>query len=181
MKRSSAVGICVALALAATQLTDSVYAQSDRSAQSNTSGHDEHNDRGRGNDPLSVIVSFGAGLNTAQQGNKANHHILPRVIEVKAGGVVNFAVSGFHQIFVYNPGEGVDDIDIVDPTATFINDDLANLYYQGLPPAPPMTNPSNAVNRMESVSFSTPGVYLVICNVRDHFQDGMFAFVRVTR
>ena len=55
-------------------------------------------------------------------------------------------------------------------------------------------NPSNAPNRLESVSFpasegvvagtvvsakAEPGVYLVICNVRGHFLDGMFGFVRV--
>jgi hypothetical protein len=50
----------------------------------------------------SVTVSFGVGLNTAQPGNAANHHVLPRTIEVRAGGVVNFAVAGFHQIFVYS-------------------------------------------------------------------------------
>jgi len=55
---------------------------------------------------------------------------------------------------------------------------------------------SNASNRVESVSFpalegrdrttgallsekAEPGVYLVICNVRAHFNDGMFAFVKV--
>lgn len=39
--------------------------------------------------------------------------------------------------------------------------------------------PFNGSNRQESVSFSEPGTYLVICNVRQHFLDGMFAFVEV--
>lgn len=113
-------------------------------------------------------------------------HVLPRVIEVKAGGVVNFAVAGFHQIFVYNPGKGVDDVEGPVPGSFFIND-LNDLYYRGIAPAggpppgnPVTTNPSNAENRIESVGFFEPGVYLVICNVRPHFNDGMFAFVRVT-
>jgi hypothetical protein len=54
---------------------------------------------------------------------------------------------------------------------------------------------SNAQNRVETVGFpaeegvsatgaflsakAEPGVYLVICNVRGHFLDGMFAFVKV--
>src|SRR5688572_2896600 len=147
MKRSSFVGICVAIALAGTQLADSVSAQSD------------------GNSRMSVTVSFGVGLNTAQPGNAANHHVLPRVIEVKAGGVVNFVVAGFHQIFVYEPGKGVDDVEGPVAGSFFIND-LEGLYYQGLAPAPPTTNPSNAINRVESVGFFEPGVYLVICNVR---------------
>jgi len=138
----------------------------------------------QGNSRMSVTVSFGAGLNTAQPGNAANHHVLPNTIEIKAGGVVNFVVAGFHQIFVYLPGRSNEDI-VVPPTGLFIND-LTGLYYQGIVPAggPPMTpattNPSNAVNRTEAVSFSEPGTYLVICNVLPHFLDGMYAFVKVS-
>jgi len=134
-----------------------------------------------------VVVSFGAGLNTAQPGNPANHHVLPKTIHVKTGGVVNFAVSGFHQIDVYNPGKNPSDVvPNVDPTALFIND-KTNLYYEGIlpaggpPPGIPVTaNPSNTVNRMEGVSFSKPRLYLVICNVSPHFKDGMWAWIRVT-
>jgi hypothetical protein len=154
---------------------------------------------------LSVSVTFGRGLNTAQAGNIVNHVILPDKIKVNQDGVVHFLVAGFHQIFVYKPGTKPEDIDV--PAAgTFIND-LNDLFYQGINPAggPGNTqatpaNPivtgsdtrSNAQNRVESVSFPTavgtgtppsekaePGVYLVICNVRQHFIDGMFAFVKV--
>jgi hypothetical protein len=54
--------------------------------------------------PASVTVSFGAGMNTAQVGNPANHHVMPKTIRVRKGGTVNFVVAGFHQIFVYKPG-----------------------------------------------------------------------------
>lgn len=143
--------------------------------------------RADNDDTSSVVVSFGVGLNTAQPGNAANHHVLPKTIHVKVGGVVNFAVSGFHQIFVYNPGKKPEDVvPNVDPAALFIND-RANLYYEGILPAggpppgiPATLNPSNAVNRMEGVSFSKPGLYLVICNVAPHFRDGMWAWIRVT-
>jgi hypothetical protein len=134
---------------------------------------------------LAVTVSFGVGLNTAQQGNVLNHHVLPQTIHVKAGGVVNFAVAGFHQIFVYQPGRGPEDI-VVPAAGTFIND-TTGLYYEGILPAggpppgiPATLNRSNAENRMESVSFFEPGTYLVICNVRRHFLDGMYAIVEVT-
>ena len=46
----------------------------------------------------------------------------------------------------------------------------------------PMQNPfplSAAQNRTDTFAFSTPGRYLVICNVRGHFIDGMYAWVRV--
>ena len=166
MKRSRVMGICVGLALAATQ-SPAVSTRRVEIATSRRNEHDDHGNHGRGNAPVSVTVSFGVGLNTAQPGNAVNHHILPRVIDVKAGGVVNFAVAGFHQIFAYKPGKGVDDVKIVDPAATFIND-LKGIYYQGIVPGrrrlqrSVTTNPSNAVNRIESVGFFEPGVYLVI-------------------
>ena len=61
-----------------------------------------------------------------------------------------------------------------------------------LVPGPPTTNgplpgipPLSLVrsgnqNRVESVAFTEPGTYLVICNVRPHFQDGMIMWVKVT-
>jgi plastocyanin len=124
---------------------------------------------------LSVTVAFGAGLNTP---GTDNHHIIPPRIKVKAGGVVNFVVAGFHQVFVYQPGKTADDV-IVPDTGTFVND-LDDLFYQGLSPSgDPPQGFSNAQNRVESVAFSDPGTYLVICNVRTHFTGGMFAYVIV--
>jgi hypothetical protein len=137
--------------------------------------------------PVAVTVSFGAGLNTAQPGNAANHHVLPGTIHVRTGGVVNFNVAGFHQIFVYNPGKGPEDVVPNANQAALFIDDLTDLYYRGLLPAggpppgiPVTTSPSNALNRLESVSFSAPGRYLVICNVAPHFRDGMWAWIIVT-
>ena len=134
--------------------------------------------------PVAVTVSFGAGLNTAQPGNPANHHVLPNMIHVQTGGVVNFIVAGFHQIYVYNPGRGPEDIV---PIPGLFMDDKTGLHYEGLrpaggpPPGIPVTaNPSNTVNRVESVSFSKPGKYLVLCNVAPHFADGMWAWIHVT-
>jgi|SRR5262245_34261102 len=141
--------------------------------------HDDHDDDD--DDPrLSVTVAFGAGLNTT---GAANHHVLPPVIRVKQGGVVNFAVAGFHQIFVYLPGTKVEDI-VVPATGAFINQ-TTNLFYQGIAPAggplatPATANPANGGNRVESVSFAERGNYLVICNVRTHFINGMYAIVKV--
>lgn len=132
-----------------------------------------------GNKRNSITVSFGAGLNTAQPGNAANHHVLPDVIKVKAGGVVNFAVAGFHHIFVYEPGKTPEQV-VVPPAGLFIND-LDRLYYQGIAPqGTPPAGVSNASNRIESVSFAGRGTYLVICNVRPHFLDGMKAWIVVS-
>jgi plastocyanin len=145
---------------------------------------DDHDHDG-GEARSSVTVSFGAGLNTAQPGNAANHHVLPGVIKVRKGGVVNFVVGGFHQVMVYFPGVVPASIALPPASSLFINDDK-NLFYRGIAPAggpPPGTpataNPSNAVNRTESVSFPEAGDYLVICNVRPHFLDGMYAVIKV--
>ncbi len=166
-----------------------------------SSARADHDDR------LSVSVAFGRGLNTAQQGNTVNHVMLPDDIKIKQGGVVHFLVAGFHQVVVYKPGTKREDI-VVPAAGTFIND-LTNQFYLGINPAggPGNTqatpaNPiatgsdtrSNAQNRVESVGFpasvgtgtppsakAEPGVYLVICNVRQHFIDGMFGFVEVKK
>ena len=139
----------------------------------------------------SVTVSWGAGLNTAQPGNSANHHVLPREIFVRKDGVVNFVVAGFHQIIVFDRGVVLGQIVVPPPPALFIYDpdpptSLPVLYKGvrtagGPPPAIASTaNPSNAQNRVESVSFPNIGTYLAFCNVRSHFVDGMWATIKVS-
>lgn len=153
-----------------------------------------------------VTVTFGTGLN---QPGALNHHVLPQVITVRTTpatstapavpAVVTFVVVGFHQLFVYNPGVTPDDITaflaVNDPgnAKLFIND-LSGLFYEGINPVrlvagvptyndnTPPPNPhlfTDTNNRVESIGFTTPGTYLVICNVRPHFQDGMYAWVKV--
>jgi hypothetical protein len=162
--------------------------------------------------PVSVTVSFGAGLNTALAGpNLANDHIVPPKIEVKAGGVVNFVVAGFHQILAYNPGVKPKDVEdnspvfdpMNDPQSFYINyglrpqDDKTIVLYVGanpgagltppfppanlLTPPPPQPILSNTFNRVESIVFPEPGRYLVICNVTPHFAAGMWAWVKVSK
>jgi len=146
----------------------------------------------------SVTVAFGRGLNTAQQNNVVNNVMLPNDVKINQGGVVHFLVAGFHQPVVYKPGTKPGDI-MVPTTGAFINDPT-NRFYLGINPAggplntPATIDPSNARNRVESVGFpategivggvvvsakAEPGIYLVICNVKQHFQTGMFGFVEV--
>jgi hypothetical protein len=146
--------------------------------------------RAEKNDGLSATVAFGAGLNTlpAVEPAAPNNRILPPEIKVRQGGVVHFLMSGFHMATVYDPGTEPENI-VVPPSGTFIADPNAvppsNVFYFGINPqggplnTAPTTNPFNGSNRQESVSFPEAGVYLVICNVRQHFLDGMFAFVNV--
>jgi hypothetical protein len=112
---------------------------------------------------------------------------LPPEIKVRQDGVVHFLVSGFHMVVVYKPGTEPEDI--IPGSGTFILDPTKTppkeVFYFGINPqggplgTPATTNPLNGSNRPESVSFSEPGTYLVICNVRQHFLNGMFGFVKV--
>jgi hypothetical protein len=152
-----------------------------------------------------VTVGFGAGLNTAQPGNPANHHVIPDVVRVNVGDVVNFAVAGLHIIRVYGNGVTLNDVkaQILNecevnplPPAQFppqcgappvptVPAGPLNVFYQGInpllatQPGPPFALPSPAVNRVEPVAFLEPGRYLVICAVLPHFNDKMYAWIEV--
>ena len=164
-------------------------------------------DRGeRQRDRKIVTVAFGAGLNTAQPGNAQNHHVLPGVIRVNAGDVVNFVVSGLHVIRVYDRGVKLSDVKAVIPDECEVNPTPPaefpencftdgpvpvipqlglDVFYEGLnsigppPPVPPFAPLSLAQNRVEPVAFLNPGRYLVICAVLPHFNDRMYAWVEV--
>ena len=150
-------------------------------------------------------AAFGRGLNTASPpGNPVNHVVLPNVIHVKEGGVVDFGVAGFHDIVIFKPGVTLEDLNdgtgqlplfppvfVIPPdpatplpaASAFLADQI---YYRGINPAggplgtAPVISPSNATNRSEPVSFLEAGTYLVICNIRPHLLDGMYAYVRVS-
>jgi len=152
-----------------------------------------------------TTASFGRGLNTGvPAGNPVNHAVLPMEIKIKAGGVVDFAVGGFHDVVIFKPGFTLEQLvqagggqypstpplfvippnpsEPLPPAISFLAE---SIYYRGINPAggPLQTvataNPSNAINRGEPVTFSERGVYLVICNVRPHLLDGMYAYVKV--
>jgi hypothetical protein len=149
--------------------------------------------------PGSITVAFGAGLNTAQPGNTPNHHIIPQEFKVRitkakrlngdevvVPATVNFVVSGFHWVWVYQDGVTLDEVRANVPAAgTFVNYDV-NVFAKGVfPGTPPAFADAtlfpfdSAQNRTDSVGFNTPGTYLVICNVRGHFLDGMYAWIKV--
>jgi hypothetical protein len=110
---------------------------------------------------------------------------------------VNFIVSGFHWVWVYKDGvtlQELRDIVATTPASLFINYEgvppvvVSNVFAKGVFPGTPPTFAdaglavpplSGAQNRTDSIAFSTPGTYLVICNVRGHFTDGMYAWVKV--
>jgi hypothetical protein len=153
--------------------------------------------------PTSATVAFGTGNNNAQAGNTPNHHVLPQEIKVRLSrarkldgtivpvpATVNFIVAGFHWIWAYQPGIKLSDI-VVPAAGIFVNFEgptpgVSSVYAKGIFPGTPPTFAdaapfplSGAQNRTDTIAFSAPGRYLVICNVRGHFIDGMYAWVRV--
>jgi plastocyanin len=166
---------------------------------------DEHEDHRALRGPLArATVSFGAwpvGTVEAPLDRTVTplapvapnvHALLPQQVTIKEGGAVNFVLAGFHQVVVYAPGTNPEDIDTSvilpipgAPPEVGIIDDPENRIYRGLDPrllSPPPPSPNLlSQDRVEVVGFSKRGLYLVICAVNLHFNEGMFGWVRVIR
>jgi hypothetical protein len=135
-----------------------------------------------------VNVSFGQWKTTpaldrlVSTPNSANlHKLIPFEATVKAGGTVNFIISGFHLIGVYGPNTDFEDINgsltaplpgapMAVPPA--VNDPV-NRIYRGLNPFP------LPQDRVEAVNFAVPGRYVAVCLFLPHFNDRMFGYIRV--
>ncbi len=138
--------------------------------------------------------------------NDNNHQLIPKTVEIKAGGCVNFLISGFHYIVIYDNRTKPEDIDVSKinfplvqlgptPGPPLINDPVNRIYrgldpsifpqLPGLPNAVPPTQPIQ--DRVEIVRFPNPGRFLVICGVLPHFYDPatgqfiMYGYVRVRK
>jgi plastocyanin len=110
--------------------------------------------------PSIVTIAFGAGLNTAQPGNKANHHVIPDTIRISAGDVISFNVAGLHVIRAYGNGVKLRDVKLNIPQECQVNPVAAScaglggtivptvpagtlaVFYQGLNAIPLVTPPN---------------------------------------
>jgi len=154
-------------------------------ASAQDAGHDHEQITG----PLAnATVSFGAWHTDPPVDRFPNlspipanaHKLVPFRTKIRAGGTVNFIISGFHHVLVYGPGTQPEDIktDTTIPTTgtppglPLINDPT-NRVYRGLDPS------TQTLDRVEVVEFANPGQYLVICGFLPHFLDGMFGYVQV--
>ena len=112
------------------------------------------------------------------------HQLDPQVVTIRAGGAVNFIISGLHNVQVYDDGTQPEDFNLFNPIPTLPGNGggIINVpekrIYRGWDPN---TVPDDFDrDRVEVVHFADPGIYLVICGVRNHFvSDKMFGFVRV--
>lgn len=147
--------------------------------------------------PLDRIVADPAG------GAGNNHELIPNLVKIKAGGSVNFIISGGHIPTVYDDGTQPEDIDkfTIEPNCPTLITSPCSPLNTATPPAPAaggvlsdkIGKPGtlgriyrgaflNLVRRdgVEVVKFTKPGTYLVICARKNHFvNDGMFGFVTV--
>ena len=189
MKRLGIMAVC-ALATIAIGLTTYLVTANSQHAHK-TAGNAAKADSG----PLSnATVSFGAWMTTlnppldrflnAPPAPSANAHVVaPQIAKIKAGGTVNFIISGLHSVVVYADGTRPEDINtslIAPPPpagqpAVPVIDDPNGRIYRG--PDPRRLFP--VLDRVEVVHFAEPGTYLVICGVLPHFQGGMYGYVRV--
>lgn len=135
----------------------------------------------------SAVVSFGQ-WNTdpahdrfpnVSDRTKNQHKQVPYNAKIKAGGSVTFHISGTHLLLVYAPGTTLASIDATaiefatPPTFPgFINDPV-NRVYRGLDPR------LQPQDRTETITFASPGTYLVVCGLVPHFLEGMHGFVKV--
>jgi plastocyanin len=114
-----------------------------------------------------------------------NHELIPNKVTITEGDSVNFIISGLHLVVIYDDGTKPRQIDttaLVEgiTTAGGIIDDANNRIYRGFNPNAIPNN--NQRDRAETVHFSKPGTYLVICGVLNHFvDDRMFGFVEVKK
>ena len=104
----------------------------------------------------------------------ATDNLIPRTVVISAGENVTFNVAGFHQVAVYEAGTQPEDITVpAFPPNLLINDPTNRLALQ---PAPGVQGPYTP----PAGTFSTPGRYLVLCNITPHFAvDKMYGWVIV--
>lgn len=108
------------------------------------------------------------------------HLLIPYVATIRAGGSVNFIISGLHQVLVYGPGTTMESIDSTNTIPSGVGfppliADPTNRIYRGLNPVPLLP----IVDRVEVVRIVNPGTYLVVCGVLPHFFDNMHGWVTV--
>jgi len=105
-----------------------------------------------------VTVAFGAGLNTAQPGNSANHHVIPDTIRISAGDVISFNVAGLHAIRVYANGVKLADVKANVPQECQVNPPQASCNGLGgtVVPTVPLGNVPTLYVGLNAIPLVTP-------------------------
>jgi plastocyanin len=97
----------------------------------------------------------------------AKDTITPAVVSIPVGSTLTAAVAGFHQAVLYEAGTRLSDIEPNPLSFPFVNDPDGVIAA-----APPLTD--------LEYTFTSPGRYLLICNITPHFEEArMYAVVIV--
>jgi len=169
-------------------LTGGALGASDKAPVKARATQDDH---GHGHAPVNgdkalAVVAFGQWVPFDRLDNPAippavpggpndrtkNHHVLtPFEVTIKPGGAVSFIISGFHNPVIYGPGTQVEDIrtdaaNLIPAGGGFpaLVNDSNNRVFRGIDP-----RTLTLQDRIENVTLSEPGRYLVICAVVPHF------------
>ena len=120
---------------------------------------------------------------SAQHDGSANarDNLVPRTVVITEDTSLTYEVNGRHWPAVYRPGidaQDINDTRVLDPAhcptagGARVQDPTGRLFET--------TNCVNNTNVTIPASvFSTPGRYLVICQIHPHFEDGMWGWVEV--
>jgi hypothetical protein len=117
------------------------------------------------------ITSVGSGCVPPACFDDGSFHaldtIIPGALSIPVGSSVTTDIAGFHQAVLYEAGTRPHDI-TADPAAfPFVNDPDGVIAA-----APPLVN--------LTYTFTSPGTYLLICNLAPHFEEArMYAWVHV--
>ena len=90
----------------------------------------------------------------------AFHKLIPGSVAISAPGTVDFQLNGRHQVAVYYPGKDPNEVESNDDDGLYIRKNAAS-------------------NVTQSVTFTDPGRYLVVCNIPSHLAQNMLGWVVV--
>jgi plastocyanin len=154
--------------------------QSSGSAVSGTMAHSAQSATVQFGNP-DVGSGYPPGPSPHDQSGHAVDSLVPVNVVIDAGGTVTFNTGGVHEIAIYEPGKGPEDVDtsalVAMPAGCQapplrINDPVGRIAINGL-------NPVGCGPRVYTHTFDQPGKYLVICEFLPHFQVKMYGWVTV--
>jgi plastocyanin len=131
------------------------------------------------------LVNVGTGIPMPvghDRSGHANDTLVPGTVVIDAGGSVTFNIVNPHQISIYGPGKGPEDVNTSIRAATPAG--CPNPGGNGRITDPvglvvAFVNPCNAPRQPITYQFNQPGRYLVICSFNPHFSIGMYGWVIV--
>jgi len=109
----------------------------------------------------------------------AKDNLVPRTLVINRGQSVTYHVNGVHWPAVYQTGIDDEDLNTTAvpapgcPSGTRVNDPTGRLFQT--------TNcvPNGTLVTVPASVFTTPGRYLVICQIHPHFVNGMYGWIQV--